>query len=231
MTTLFLNHFSLDNQFADEESFLESLRYTIKCLKLASKKKLVVRYSVDLYDREVYNRVLYKSIVDAHPRRDAEIQRFKRLLHELICDEDFVQNSILDEALCQNGILLSFHEHNDFKEPFYTHCQNPLRNCHQKIQLVKHLFELKIIYYPDNKPFKYEIHAEEGHAKHGDAHFHVSKKGVNATVLIRDFNPAPTTSIPRELKEAVNAAKEYQDDLIEIWNFFNPDKPYNSDPN
>lgn len=231
MTALFLNHFSLDNQFADEKSFLDSLLYTIKCLKLASKKKLVVRYSVDLYDRKVYNEVLYKSIVDAHPRRDAEIQRFKRLLHELICDEGFVQNSILDEALCQNGILLSFHEHNDFKDHFYTHCQNPLRNCHQRIQLVKHLFELKIIYYPDNKPFKYEIHAEKGHAKHGDAHFHVSKKGVNATVLIRDFNPAPTTSIPRELKEAVNAAKEYQEDLIEIWNFLNPDKPYNSDPN
>lgn len=231
MTALFLNHFSLDNQFANEDSFLDSLLHTIECLKIAKKKQLAVHYSVDLYDREVYNKVLYRSIVNAHPRHDAEIQRFKRLLHELTSDEDPVQSSILNEALGQKGILLSFHEHNDFKELFYTHCQNQLRNCHQRIQLVEHLFNLKVIYYPDNKPFKYEIHAEQGHARHGDAHFHVSNKCFDATVLIRDFNPAPTTSIPRDLKEAVNIAKVYQDDLIEIWNFLNPDKPYNPNPN
>lgn len=231
MTPLFLNHLSLDNQFKDEDSFLESLLQTIKCLELAKKKNLAIFYSTDLYNREIYNKVIYRSIVDAHPKSSAEIQRFKRLLHELMSEEDFVQNNILDEALSKNGVLISFHEHDLFKNDSYFHNENEIRNSHLRHQLVKHLFELKEIHYPDNKPFKYEIHAEKDHAKHGDAHFHISKKQIDATVLIRNFEASPGTSIPRELKAAVDFAKKFQDDLIEIWDFFNPDKPYNPNPN
>ena len=228
MALLFLNHLSINNQYNDEEDFLESLLSAIQCLELAQKKNCFLRYSKELYNTKVHNDILYRSIVNKHPSQDAEIQRFKRLLQQLEPEEDvFVTNSILDETLENDGILLSFRKSALFQKLSYDHNGKPIKNCVERTHLVKHLFDLKEIYYPTLASCKYIIHTEKDHAKHGDAHFHIEKGGKSVTVLIRNFESASKTTIPRDFLEAIEKAKEKKNDLIEIWNFFNSDKPYN----
>lgn len=225
---LILNNDSLFCQYQDEQAFLDSLSENmIPCLKLAQRKNLSIVVLYSIYSNYVCSGKTLGKITDSHPLKDAEIQRFKRLLQQLASEKEVVISDSMMETVYKNGLtLLSFFPSGGkFESCYFELNSKNIPNVCNRWQLVKHLIDLKEIDYPKSQKFSYVINNEED-GKHRGAHFHISAGGEESTVRIKDFKSASKKSIHTSLTDGVNLAKSYQEDLIELWNFMNPKRPY-----
>ncbi len=134
---------------------------------------------------------------------------------------------MLEDANTNKLTLLSFYPSNGRYESCYIKLNDTerIRNVSNREQLRNHLINLKEIDYPLNQKYVYVIHKEED-GKHKGAHFHISAGGEESTVRIKDFKSASKTPICRSLNDGVELAKNFQEDLIELWDFFNPNRLY-----
>lgn len=229
---LILNNESLFCQYKDEQDFLDNIStYLIPCLELAKKRNISVVINYSIYNKHVCPGKTLGKIADNHPLADAEIQRFKRLIHQLSSENDFTfSSSILEDAYNNQLALLSFYpSRKKFESLIFKLSEtNSIKNICKRGQLVHHLITLKEIDYPKSQRYSFIIHQEEN-KKHKGAHFHISAGGEESTVRIRDFQSASEKPIKPALIEGVELAKSCQENLIELWNFINPKRPYKNE--
>lgn len=226
---IILNNDSLFGQFKSDQDFLDSLsKNMIPCLNMAKKRNLSIVILHSVFGNHVCTGTTLSKLTDNHPLADAEIQKFKRLLHQLESDKEYdYSNNLLEYAYDNELSLLSFFPSNGKYESCFFELSGSkrLRNICTRIQLVKHLIDLNVIKYPQSQKYSFVIHKEDN-TKHKEPHFHISAGGDESTIRIKDFQSASDNEIKKSLINGVILAKQYQEDLIELWNFINPKLPY-----
>lgn len=170
--SVIINDFSLDGQFNEIETFIESLfDNTIPMLDILESLKIQMLSSYSIYDLKVTESTTLYDIIKI--KGVPEITKFKKQLNELFFDEPFweaeplsdndsvyecnfsnkISGYCLTEALERKNPVLSF-EHDDFKESVIVikkdGVDNKVNNLYNKEILIESFREIGII-----NPLKY----------------------------------------------------------------------------